>query len=137
MKKNSFLILFPVFAFTMELMPTAVSVFLEEGTQTCSFFGTLPDGSLPLGLSVAGMLTVVAAAVAIVYAVTKKTPWLTALIWISLGAATCAVLPILARTEPVVLPNVGVALLLLLESLVAFWRKKEAAKESSKQIIGK
>ena len=132
-----FLILFPMFALGLACMPDSVSVILEDEIYTCSFFGLLPDGSLPAGLALSGLLTGVAVVVATVFAGVKKTPWLTALLWVSLIAATMAVAPILLQTEPRVLPNVAVAMVLLVESLLAYFHKKQLLKDGTKRVTRK
>ena len=119
------LILLPVLTFGLELMPDSVSVMLEEGPYQCSFFGTLPDGSHPLGLGVAAMLTVITAVTAVVACFSKKQPWYTALIWVSLAAATMSVFPLL---------TVIVALLLLVESFLAYLYMAQNRKEGSKKL---
>ena len=128
------LILLPALTFGLELMPDSVSVMLEEGPYQCSFFGTLPDGSHPLGLGVAAMLTVITAVTAVVACFSKKQPWYTALIWVSLAAATMSVFPLLTRANPPVLPTVIVALLLLVESFLAYLYMAQNRKEGSKKL---
>ena len=128
------MILLPVLTFGLELMPDSVSVVLEEGYHNCSFFGTLPDGSQPMGLAVAAMLTVITAVVALVANIVQKPQWYTALIWLSLAAATMSVFPILMKSDPVVLPTVIVALLLLAESLLAYLYKFNKHKEGEKKL---
>ena len=128
------MILLPALTFGLELMPDSVSVVLEEGYYRCSFFGTLPDGSQPMGLAVAGMLTLITAVVAVVTNIVQKPQWYTALIWFSLGAATMSVFPILIKSDPVVLPTVIVALLLLAESLLAYLYKFNKSKEGNEKL---
>ena len=130
------MILLPVLTFGLELMPDSVSVVLEDGTHSCSFFGTLPDGSQPMGLAVAAMLTLITAAVAVAANFAKKPQWYTALFWVSMGAATMSVFPLLIRSEPTVLPTVFVALLLLAESLLAYLYKSGDRKEDNQKLSG-
>lgn len=133
MMKNSQLLrvyftVFPLLAFFYAVKEDSVSVILEDGVYTCSFFGTLPDGTMPVGLALAATLTLVVAVIGAVYGITQKKGWLRGLIWTSLAAATLSVLPLLLRSEPVVLPHVAVAVILLVECLLAYMHERKLSK---------
>ena len=116
-------------------MPDSVTVLRESELETCSFFGTLSDGSRPLGLAFCGLMIFALFGLLVVYVVTKKKALLNAASWLSLGAATLSVLPILLKTEPMVIPNVGVAILLCVEAILATFRYKQDDKKG--EPVGK
>lgn len=117
---NIVLLLLPLLTVGLAAMPDSVTVLRELQIEYCSFFGTLSDGSRPMGLAFCGLMTFVLFGLLVVYVVIKKKFLLNIACWLSLGAATLSVLPLLIRSEPMVIPNVGVALLLCVEALLAF-----------------
>lgn len=128
------LTLLPLLAFGLAAMPDSVTVVLSESEVTAiSFFDTLPDGSRPLGLAFAGLLCLAVAVEAAAYGITKREFWLSGAIGSSLGAAILAVLPLILRTEPLTIPNAGVAILLCAESLLGYFYKHKATRNAAEE----
>lgn len=125
------LLLLPLLTVGLAAMPDSVTVLREPVIETCSFFDTLSDGSRPMGLAFSGLTIFILFAVLVVYVITKKKLWLNVAVWVSLIAATLAVLPLLLRTEPMVIPNVGVPLMLCVEALLCSIH----GKQDEKQIV--
>ncbi len=123
---NIALMVLPLLAAGVAAMPNSVTL-MQEPVQYCSFFGTFADGSRPFGLAFAGLMIFVLFFMVVLYVSLKKKPLLNGATWVALVAATLAVLPLLLRTEPLVLPNVFVALLLCAEAMLTWvcYKKKE------------
>ena len=146
MKKNSvlkiLLLILPVIAIGVESLPNSVTVLWRENQDTpiseyCSFFSVLSDGSLPLGMAIAGMLTGVTFGFAVAYFISRKKQWLSWLKWMALAAMAAASISVVAQTDPMVLPNVGVYLLLIAEWVIAFYMGKTAEERLEKQKVRK
>lgn len=134
MKKSTILkillIALPLITIGVESLPNSVSVWWREGLETpvnesCSFFATLSDGTLPTGMAIAGMATGAAFGFAVAYGVSRKKQWLAGVRWTALAAMVIASVSVALQTEPMVLPNVGVYLLLMGEWAVSYFLGKE------------
>ncbi len=131
---NILLLLLPLLAVGLAAMPDSVTVLTEQQIQRCSFFGTLPDGSRPMGLAFCALLIFVLFGVLAVYAVTNKNFLLNAACWLSLGAATLSVLPRLRSQQQRVIPNVAVTVILCVEAGLAAFRRKQGEKPQAKRL---
>ncbi len=128
------LLLLPLLAVGVAALPDSVTVLIKPQIQHCSFFGTLADGSRPMGLAFCGLLIFVLFGVLVVYAVTNKNFLLNAACWLSLGAATLSVLPLLLGGEPRVIPNVAVTVILCVEAGLTAIRRKQGEKPLEKRL---
>lgn len=125
------MLLLPLLAAGIAAMPNSVTVATQTEILYCSFYGTLPDGSNPIGLPLCGMVIFALFGLVAIYVATKKKQLLNVASWVSLGAATLSVLPLLLRTEPMVIPNVGVAILLCVEAILTTLCYKQGEKAAA------
>ena len=123
-----FLILLPVTAGVLATTMDSVMVF-DSGTGALSYysyFALIPGMELALVLPLAAIGCVLCAILAIAALVMKREGWVATVKWLSLVCATLAVLPVLARGERLIVPNVLLPLLMLGEFAVAFFLGRKA-----------
>ena len=122
-----FLILLPAMAVLLATTGDSVSVVdtLTGTTETYSYFDLIPDLSTQMCMPLAALLAVAATVLAALHVATAK-PWcVRGLYWVAFLSATVAVIPILARGEILVIPNVGLPILMLIDCLLAGILKKK------------
>lgn len=132
---NVFLILLPAMAVLLATTSDSVTVVdsLTKTTETYSYFDLIPDLSTQMCMPLAALLAVAATVLAVLHVATAK-PWcVQGLYWVAFLSATAAVIPILARGETMVLPNVGLPILMLIDCLLAgILKKKPEDKKAEK-----
>lgn len=97
------------FAVMLAYYPASVTVFHpgDETAMRYSFFQEVPGAPIAMCLLFAGILSCVALMLSVIYLASKRSGWLKGVIWVSFISATLAVIPIVARLDPVVLPNIA------------------------------
>ena len=114
--------------------PSGVMVFDGTNVTMLSWFQMVPEAAFGWCAPAAGLLNYVIFGMAGIYAVLKKDWCLKGIFGIALAAVCIAVLPIVARPEIKIVPSVLGAILLSVESGVAYaaMKKAEPAKEEKK-----
>lgn len=138
-KKNYWsiaLVLLPLIAVVLAGMPNAVTVYEKTGTDaavTCSFFTLIEDVSTGVCLPYAGIFGALCFGLAVIYLVRKNAGMLKWILGSAFVSVTLAVVPILAESEVVLLPNMLIPVLMGVEALLAFGvMKSPAAQEKAK-----
>lgn len=117
---NIVLILLPVLTVGLESMPDSVMVRLSQTqTKAYSFFYVLPTEQLGLCTPFAAVFTCLIPMFAIGYVISKRPFCLKAVMGFSFVALFLAVLPFLVQPEQMIVPNVGVAILMGMECILA------------------
>lgn len=118
---KTLLMLFAVLAMGLSTTVDSVKVFntVTGDSMQGSYFSMLPVGSMQMLAPFAGLCCMAVLALALVVIIGKQEQLAVMIKWLSLVAACVAVLPIVARGEIVVIPNVGVPLFLLGEWIVS------------------
>lgn len=127
------MILLPVLAVSIAMYGGSVSVFPAGGgtVEAYNYFALVPDVPTGALAPLAGILCCAAEAPAVGYAIAGKKSWLTALMWIAGLALFASTLPTVMRTDPRVVPNVGVPILMAIEAGTAYVLRKKNAQETS------
>ena len=142
MKKQTllriFLILMPVLAVGLATTGDSVSVF---DTQTkvmtyYSYFDILPVNGLQIVPAAAAIACLVSGIFAAVYMVKKQEKQLKIIRGLAIAAATLGVLPILIRGSVLVIPNVGVAIFMAVQWVLAYFAGKKPA-QTDKPAVGR
>ncbi len=89
--------------------PVSVRVFrTQSGTMgVYSFFQFIEDAPAAMCLLYAGICSGITLMISVAYLIRKKTGWLKGILGFAFASATLAVLPLLIRSEPMVLPNMA------------------------------
>ena len=127
------LILLPLIAVGVACMPTSVMIFSAETKETayCSYLQLLPEGSFQIGGVLAVLLASVSGGLAITYSVGKKEKLLMPIRVLAVLSMLAAVTPILLQSEPKVVPNVAVPILMGIQWILA-GRMKRPQEETKK-----
>lgn len=98
-----------VFAVMLAYYPASVTVFHpgDAAAKGYSFFQEIPGAPIAMCLLFAGILSCIVLMLSVIFLVTKKSGWLKGIAWVSFVSLTLAVIPIVARLDPMVLPNVA------------------------------
>ena len=128
------LLILPVLTIGVESMPNSIQVWWREGLElpVCeyiSFFGTLSDGSRPMGMAITGMATGVIFGFMVAYSISKKPKWLSAAKWSAAVAMVMASLPVIVQSEPMILPSALVYFMLIVQWILSMFLEKEEKKQ--------
>ncbi len=128
------LILLPLLTVGLAAMPDSVTAVVSKTEIVrISFFQSLPDGSYPPGLAFSGFLCCVTALLAILYGILRKRYWLTGVVVTAFASTFLSVLPLILRSQPPVVPHVGVAIAMAVECVIAYFCRKSAVKGTGKE----
>lgn len=106
---GSMMTMLSVIAVMVASYPAAVKVF-HQGDATAkvySFFQQVPDSPIAMCLLFAALLSGVSLMLSVAFLVRHRLGWLKGIIGASFASVTLAALPIVARPDPMVLPNMG------------------------------
>ena len=143
MKKNKIdwlLLLFPLLTVLVASGTSGVIVFDGENTAYFSWHQVVEQSSFGWCAPMAVVMNYVVFAFAVVYKLRKKEWCLKGILVLSLAAGCVAALPIVIQSDVKVVPNAMGILLLLCESLVAYFvmkklpDEKENTKKSGKRL---
>ncbi len=114
--------------------PTAVSVFAvsESTTKVYSFFQPVPDAPAAMCLLYAGIASGITLMLSVAYLFRGKKSWLKWIVGGSFVSMTLAVLPLVIKSEPIVLPNMLHPLTMGVVSMLSYFllrSDKTAAEE--------
>lgn len=131
-------VMLPLLAAGFEGYPGSVQVWIEgaEEMQYCSFFTLVPDSSLAVLLPLTAILSCIVTIQAIIYCVNRSQkilPSMQAMAFIALLASS---IPTMAPTNPKLVPNVLVPILLCLSCLMIGQMKKKPA-DKREEALGK
>ncbi len=117
--------------------PTAVTVFRtgDSVARRYSFFQPIAEAPIAICLLYAAISNGVALMISVVFLIRKKNRWLKWILGLSFASMTLAVMPLIIRSEPVVLPNMVHPLAMCATSVMAYVllrTTKEAADETPK-----
>ena len=131
MKKRLLLLIPPVIAFILELLPYGVIMKFADGpdstyTETFSYFSLLPFGYAVFGPLIAAVLTCALFAVTAIYVFTGIKGLKTAVMVIVMVTALLSVSPALYGLEYLSLINAVVSLILSVEAVVLLIQTKPA-----------
>lgn len=118
MKKIALLVL-PLAACTIAATPGSVMVMRDGTAQAVSYMQIVQESAVGWCAPMAAIINYAVFAMAVLYALAKKNGFLKAVFGCAFASMTLAVLPVLARTEPMIVPNVFFALVLLAECVLA------------------
>lgn len=139
MKKQTllklFLILLPVLAVGLATTGNSVTVFDSQTGTTAyySYFDLLPVATMRMVTPLAGILSILAGGFAIGSVVSKQSWCRKTVKWLSIAAATVAVLPILVRGDVLVVPNVGFPIFMGAEWILAWIMDKKPGEKTAEQ----
>lgn len=135
---NLFLIILPVMAGVLATTRDSITVFYSTTGELAyySYFDLIPGMELALVLPLAAIGCILCAILAIAALALKRERCVATVKWLSLAAATLAVIPVLYRGETLVVPNVLLPLLMLGEFAVAFFlgREKETHEKKERRL---
>lgn len=106
---GSVMTMLSVIAVMVASYPAGVKVF-HQGDATArvySFFQQVPDSPIAMCLLFAALLSCVSLMLSVAFLVRHRLGWLKSIIGVSFASVTLAVIPIVARPDPMVLPNMG------------------------------
>ncbi len=133
---NIALLVLPLFAWIMEIMPGSVQVLPTDGSQvegTFNFFSLTNPGLVGLCTPFAAIMTCITFMFVVIYVVSKKKRWLSCTKVCSFLVLFAAPLPIVVRPEPMVIPNVVVPIAMGLECLICIYlAKKDEVKKDER-----
>ncbi len=119
---KSLLVLLPVLAVGLATTTDSVTVFdtLAGTTEYYSYFDPIPVTSLQMLPPLAATLCVISGILAAVYLGKKSMRCLKASGYVAFAAAAVASIPIMVRGDVLVIPNMGLAVFMLIHYLVAY-----------------
>ncbi len=137
MNKRSFLLIFPVIAILLELLPQSVVMNFadydaETGTVSViknyySYFDTLPFGYGDFFPLICAALTCIILLLAVIYTFTGKFTLLNVIFGLSIAAVIVSVLPILFKSYTII--GIGISLMLAAEIVFTSAMKKNERTE--------
>ena len=133
--KTIVLLVIPLLVVAIASTPGSVTVWDGETSQSLTFMQNVPESNTGWCAPIALLLTYVVFGLAVLYGLRKKLWALKGIYGVSFAALVLAALPTVVRTEILVVPNVGVALLLGVETGLAYLMLKnpEKAEEPEKK----
>lgn len=128
-----FLILIPIMALGLSTTIDSVMAFYPESGEKVfySYFSLIPDVGTAMMLPLAGLLCLFSIVTAIIAVISRKDWCISGIKWLSFGAATAAVTPILLRGAVIVVPNVMFPFLMMIEFALTFLLSRKNEKEFS------
>jgi hypothetical protein len=124
---KSLMIVLPILAVGLATTTNSVTVFntITGETQYYSYFDVLPVTNLQMITPLTALLAALSGVLAAVYMATKRHVLLKVVSYAALASAAAAAIPMLAREEIIVLPNVGLPIFMMVEYCVAYYLGKE------------
>lgn len=122
-------VLLPLLAVGVEGYPGSVQVWIEgaEEIQYCSFFALVPNSGLAFMLPLTAILSCIITVQAVIYCVNRSQKILPSMQVMAFIALLASSIPTMAPTNPKVVPNVLVPILLCLSCLMIGQMKKKPA----------
>ena len=131
------LILIPLIAVAIAISPGSVMVFQNQTLTTMSFAEPLEGVDFGWCAPVALILTYVLFAAVVIYALTKKQPVLKIVRGVGFVAMSLVALPILARSEVLIVPNAFVGMLLAAHWLISHFTLRSMNPKQEEKPKGK
>lgn len=102
--------------------PTSVTVFHpgDSASRVYSFFQLMPEAPIGICLLYAAIANGIALMMSVVFMILKKNVWLKWIGGCSFVSMTLAVLPLIIKSDPVVLPNMAHPLAMCTTSVIAY-----------------
>lgn len=135
MKKIALLVL-PLAACTIAATPGSVMVIREGSAQAVSYMQIVQESSLGWCAPMAAILNYIIFATAVLYGLVKKDGFLKTILGCSFVSMSLAVLPVVFKTEPMIIPNVFFALVQLAECILAYFMLRDSKHEKLAQPQG-
>ena len=131
------LILIPLIAVAIAISPSSVMVFQNQTLTTMSFAEPLEGVDFGWCAPVALILTYVLFAAVVIYALTKKQPVLRIVRGVGFVAMSLIALPIIARSEVLIVPNAFVGMLLAAHWLISHFTLRSMNPKQEEKPKGK
>ena len=131
------LILIPLIAVAIAISPGSVMVFQNQTLTTMSFAEPLEGVDFGWCAPVALILTYVLFAAVVIYALTKKQPVLRIVRGVGFVAMSLVALPIIARSEVLIVPNAFVGMLLAAHWLISHFTLRSMNPKQEEKPKGK
>ena len=131
------LILIPLIAVAIAISPGSVMVFQNQTLTTISFAEPLEGVDFGWCAPVALILTYVLFAAVVIYALTKKQPVLRIVRGVGFVAMTLVALPIIVRSEVLIVPNAFVGMLLAAHWLISHFTLRSMNPKQEEKPKGK
>ena len=131
------LILIPLIAVAIAISPGSVMVFQNQTLTTMSFAEPLEGVDFGWCAPVALILTYVLFAAVVIYALTKKQPVLRIVRGVGFVAMTLVALPIIVRSEVLIVPNAFVGMLLAAHWLISHFTLRSMNPKQEEKPKGK
>ncbi len=123
--KNIVLLLLPLVACGIAATPGSVTVVKNGTTQMLSYMQLVQESPVGWCAPLAAILNYAVFALAVLHVVAKKGGFLKGVFGCSFASMTLAVIPVLARGELMIIPNVFFALVIGAECLLSYFMKRE------------
>ena len=131
------LILIPLIAVAIAISPGSVMVFQNQTLTTMSFAEPLEGVDFGWCAPVALILTYVLFAAVVIYALTKKQPVLKIVRGVGFVAMSLVALPIIVRSEVLIVPNAFVGMLLAAHWLISHFTLRSMNPKQEEKPKGK
>lgn len=131
------LILIPLIAVAIAISPGSVMVFQNQTLTTMSFAEPLEGVDFGWCAPVALILTYVLFAAVVIYALTKKQPVLRIVRGVGFVAMSLVAMPIIARSEVLIVPNAFVGMLLAAHWLISHFTLRSMNPKQEEKPKGK
>ena len=131
------LILIPLIAVAIAISPGSVMVFQNQTLTTMSFAEPLEGVDFGWCAPVALILTYVLFAAVVIYALTKKQPVLRIVRGVGFVAMSLVALPIIVRSEVLIVPNAFVGMLLAAHWLISHFTLRSMNPKQEEKPKGK
>ena len=131
------LILIPLIAVAIAISPGSVMVFQNQTLTTISFAEPLEGVDFGWCAPVALILTYVLFAAVVIYALTKKQPVLRIVRGVGFVAMSLVALPIIVRSEVLIVPNAFVGILLAVHWLISHFTLRSMNPKQEEKPKGK
>ena len=131
------LILIPLIAVAIAISPGSVMVFQNQTLTTISFAEPLEGVDFGWCAPVALILTYVLFAAVVIYALTKKQPVLRIVRGVGFVAMSLVALPIIVRSEVLIVPNAFVGMLLAAHWLISHFTLRSMNPKQEEKPKGK
>ena len=131
------LILIPLIAVAIAISPGSVMVFQNQTLTTMSFAEPLEEVDFGWCAPVALILTYVLFAAVVIYALTKKQTVLKIVRGVGFVAMTLVALPIIVRSEVLIVPNAFVGMLLAAHWLISHFTLRSMNPKQEEKPKGK